>query len=179
MRKLNAVLTAVILLLFLMHAILGGFVMIGLGDTALKSVAWITFALILVHVVISAKYTADSLRVWKKTGVGYFRENSLFWARRISGFAIMVLLCFHMGAFGYSEGGVFRLRPFTGFRLATQLLLAAAIALHVLSNVKPLLISFGIRALKSRAAEILFVLSVVMVFLAAAFIVYYFRWNSL
>ncbi len=179
MRRFNAILTAVILLLFLLHAILGSFQLIGVGNTAVKAAAWVAAVLILIHAVIGVKYTVDTLRVWRKTGVSYFRENRLFWARRVSGFAVMVLLFFHFTAFGENSGSVYRLKYFGTAELSVQVLLAAAIALHVLTNVKPMLISFGIRGLKARAADLLLVLSVLILFFAAAFIVYYLRWNRI
>ena len=134
--------------------------------------------LIAVHTVIGIRLTADTLRVRKKTGVGYFRENTLFWARRVSGFAVMVLLVFHITAFGDRSGALYRLQWFDTAKLVTQLLLTGTLALHILSNVKPVLISFGVRSLKERAGDILFILSVLLLFMAAAFIVYYIRWNS-
>ena len=178
MRKWNAVLTAAIMLLFLAHAILGGFQLLGVGGTAVKALAWSCAALIAAHTVIGIKLTADTLRVRKKTGVGYFRENTLFWARRVSGFAVMVLLVFHITAFGDYSGAQYRLRWFDTAKLVTQLLLTGTLALHILSNVKPVLISFGVRSLKERAGDILFILSVLLLFMAAAFIVYYIRWNA-
>lgn len=178
MRKANAVLSAAILALFLVHAVLGAFQLTGLGSTAAKWAAWAALILILAHTAIGVKLTADTLRVWKRTGVHYFRENALFWARRLSGFAIMVLLGFHMTAFGTGSGGAYRLRWFDGAKLFTQLLLAGAIAVHVISNVKPMLISLGVRALRPRAGELLVILSVLLLFMAAALIVYYIRWNT-
>ena len=177
MRRWNAILTAALLALFLLHAILGGFQLLGIGPTALQGVAWAALALACAHTAIGIKLTADSVRVWKKTGVGYFRQNKLFWARRVSGFAVMVLLVFHMTAFGYTNNGAYRLRWFTDARLAAQLLLIVTLAVHVLTNVRPMLISFGIRELKQYAGDILFVLSVLLLFMAAAFVVYYLRWN--
>ena len=177
MRKWNAILTAALLALFLAHAILGGFQLLGVGPTALKAAAWAALALALVHALIGVKLTADSIAVWKRTGAGYFRQNKLFWARRVSGFAVLVLLVFHMMAFGYQNGGAYRLRWFTTGKLAAQLLLALALAVHVIANVRPMLIAFGIRGLKKYAGDILFVLSVLLLFMAAAFVVYYLRWN--
>ena len=176
MRKWNALVAALILLLFLIHGILAGFQLLGVGNTAAKWAAWAALALIAVHTIIGVKLTADALRVWKKTGAPYLRQNTLFWARRVSGFAVMVLLAFHLTAFGSGSGGVYRLKAFDGPRLTAQLL-AAAVALHVISNVKPLLISFGARRLRPMAGDILAVLSVLMLFMAAAFNVYYLRWK--
>lgn len=180
MRRFNAALTAVILLLFLVHGIEGGFQLMGFrgASSFQKTLAWITAGLITVHMLIGVKLTADTLQVRKKTGVSYFKENALFWARRISGFAVMILLLFHITAFGGGSGGRVRLLRFTSFRLAVQLLLTAAIAVHVISNVKPMLIALGIPDLKRRAGDILAVLSVLLLFMAFAMIVYYIRWNS-
>ena len=177
MRKWNAVLTAVILVLFLIHAILGSFQLLGTGSTAGKSIARAAEVLIWIHVLIGVKLTVDTLRIQHKTGARYFRENALFWARRISGFAVMVLLVFHFGAFGDNSGPLYRLRVFDSAKLVAQLLLVLAIAVHVITNVKPALISFGIKSWKARTGEILAIISVLLLVMAAAFIVYYLRWN--
>ena len=178
MRKLNAILTAAILVLFILHGVLGAFQMLGLGTVTMRTLAWTLLGLIGIHTIIGLKLTWDSLRVWKKTGAPYFRENLLFWARRIAGLAVMVLLAFHVTAFGYTTEGVFRLKWFDGFKLAAQLLLVIALAVHVITNVRPMLISFGIKRLKPRAQDILFVLSALLLLMAAAFVVYYIRWNG-
>ena len=178
MRKLNAILTAAILVLFVLHGVLGAFQMFGLGTATLHVMAWTLLALVGVHTLLSLKLTWDSLRVWKRTGAPYFRENLLFWTRRVSGLAVMVLLAFHVAAFSYTSEGVFRLKWFDAFKLATQLLLIASIAVHVITNVRPALIAFGVKRLKPRAQDILFVLSVLLLIMAAAFIVYYIRWNG-
>jgi len=177
-RRLNAVLTAVILVLFIAHAVMGSFLLIGAADTALKAVAWICLALVLCHTVISTKLTIDTLRICRRTGAPYFRQNAAFWAKRISGFAVMILLAFHMFAISGSSNGLYRLKVFDSFKLASQLLLVAAIAVHVLSNVRPLLTSFGIKGLRARRIDIILVLAVIMLLSALAFIIYYLRWSA-
>lgn len=179
MRKWNGMLSAAILLLFLVHGILGGFQLLGSGSVISHTLAWIMTGLIGVHTVIGIILTAKTIKIQKKTGAGYLRENALFWARRISGFAIMVLIFFHVTAFSDSRGAFFRLKWFDRAKLMTQILLVAAIALHVITNVKPMLITFGIRGLRKRYGDILFVLSVLMLFMAAAMIVYFLRWNGI
>ena len=131
-----------------------------------------------IHFILGVKFTYDSLRVWRRTGAPYFRQNALFWARRLSGFAIMLLIGFHANAFSYVAEGVVRLKWFTTGRLVAQLLLVAALAVHIIANVKPMLISFGVRKLKPRAGDILFIASALLLLMAAAFIVYYLRWNG-
>ena len=177
LRKLNAVVTALIMLLFAVHGVLGAFQMLGAGGTGHKRIARIMAALILVHVIIGVKYTMDSLKVQRKTGTAYFKENRLFWARRISGLSVMVFMFFHMSSFTTAVDGQTRLLPFNGFRLALQILLVLSLAVHIISNVKPLLISFGVKRLRERAFDILFVVSVLLLFMAGGFAVYYLRWR--
>ncbi len=177
MRKINGILSGLILVLFLIHGILGGFQLIGAGNVISKGLSHTMMTLVLIHVVIGIRLTVDAVRVQKKTGAGYFRRNLVYWARRISGIAIMVLIFFHMTAFADNSGDAYRLVWFDRARLITQLLLVASVAVHVITNVRPMLITFGIRGLRRWAADILFVLSVVLLFMAAAFIVYYLRWN--
>ena len=81
MRKFNAVLTALIMVLFLLHAVFGAMALVGVNYNALKMLARVCATLIIIHTVIGVKLTIDSLRVWKKTGAPYLRENGLFWAR--------------------------------------------------------------------------------------------------
>ena len=145
--------------------------------TAHRILAWIAVVLILLHTVIGIRLTVDTLRSVRKSGISYPKENRLFWARRISGLGVMILLGFHFGAFTSRTGEVFRLAEFDRFKLAVSLLLVVVIAFHVITNVKPMLISFGIRSLKERAFDILFILSVLLLLMAFGFIIYYLRWN--
>lgn len=79
-------------------------------------------ALVAVHVVLSCILTAKAIKTWKVTGAPYLRENTLFWARRISGIAVMLLLAFHVLAFRSSSSGSFTLSFFGGFQLAANIL---------------------------------------------------------
>lgn len=176
MRKWNAILSLAALVLLLLHGILGSFQLIGPGSV-FRWLPWIALVLVLLHGGLGVKYTIDSLRAWRKTGVGYFRENRLFWARRISGFSVLVFLFFHATAFGTSSNGVYRLQWFTQAKLALQLLLAVSLAVHIITNIRPLMISLGVKGGKKWLGDILFILSVLLLFMAAAFVIYYLRWN--
>lgn len=177
MRKANAIITAAIMVLLVIHGVLGSLSIMGAGETTWRVLSWILLGLVGVHVILGCILTVRSLRVWKKTEAPYFKQNHLFWARRISGLAIMILIAFHVTAFGSMNEDAFRLSYFGTFRLITQILLVVAIAFHVIANVKPMLISFGIKKLKPRSSDILFVLSILFLFFIAAFIVYFLRWN--
>ena len=179
MRKLNSILTAVILALFIVHGVLGALNLFDIAVIITKHMARFMVALVLIHAVLSCILTARAVKTWKKTGAPYLRENTLFWARRISGLAIMLLIPFHMLSFGSTSGGIYSLSFFDGVRLTANILLVFSVAFHVIANVKPVLISFGVRKLKPRAGDILFFLSVLLLLFVIGFIVYYIRWNTL
>ena len=68
MRKCNAILSMGIVVLFLIHAIAGGFQLAGVfsgGSQVLKVLAWVMAILILIHTVIGCKLTADTLKACK------------------------------------------------------------------------------------------------------------------
>lgn len=179
MRKINSILTALILVLFIAHGLLGSLNMLDIAVVITKHMARFMLLMIAVHTVLSGILTAKAFKTWKVTGAPYFKENTLFWARRISGVAIMLLLAFHVLAFTSVKSGIFMLSFFGGFQLATNILLLISIAVHVITNVKPMLISLGIRSLKPRVGDILFFLSVLLVLFIIGFIVYYLRWNTI
>ena len=179
MRKFNSVLAAVILALFIVHGFLGALTMVDAAVIITKHMARFMVVLIAVHTVLSCILTAKAIKAWKVTGAPYLKENTLFWTRRISGFAIMILIAFHMLSFMSTTPGTFTLPYFGGSMLAANILLVISVAVHVVTNVKPMLISFGIRSLKPRTGEILFVLSILLVLFIIGFIVYYFRWNTI
>lgn len=179
MRKLNVIISHLILVLFIVHGVLGAMTLTGVGHISPKWIAWTMVALILVHAVIGTIMTVQSLYSMKKTGAPYFKENSLFWARRISGFAVMLFILLHVTAFSYHTYGVYRLKRFTAGKLAVQLMLLLSVAVHIISNIRPLLIGSGVKSLKERAGDILLFLSLLLLFMAAAFIIYYVRWNVL
>ena len=180
MRRFNAVLSMGILLLFIIHMVVGGFQLAGVlagGSTVMKVLAYIMLVLIIIHFVIGTKLTVDSLRLIKKSGASYFKENKLFWVRRISGFAIMFFILFHVLIFMGKSGDAYRLSVFEGAQLASQILLVISVAVHVISNVRPMMISFGIKSFKELGIDIVLVLSVLLFLAGAAFVVYYLRWN--
>ena len=177
MRKFNAILTVLIMILFLDHAIFGSLQLFGANNVmVMKVTSRICAVLIFIHAAIGIKLTIDSIRVWRAP---YFRENALFWARRISGAAIMVLIFFHMFAFSSTVNGNLQLKPFTTAKTIMQILFVVSIALHVLTNIRPLFIAIGARSLKRFLPDILVILSIVLIISIAAFIIYYFRWQRI
>ena len=183
MRKTNVVLSAGILVLLLVHMIAGGLQMAGYlsgGKRSLTILSWVMLVMIAVHILIGIILTAETLRLQKKSGVSYPKENRLFWVRRISGFALMAFVVCHLLVFlGTSQNGAFRLHLFAGAELVTQMLLVLSLGVHVLSNLSPLLIGLGIRCFRTFLPDMLAVLSVLLLAAGMAFVVYYIRWNVL
>ena len=181
-RKINAIISMCIVVLFLIHGISGGFVLFGMtdgGGPVLHVLTVIMAVLIIIHAVIGIQLTVATIRKIRRSGTMYMKGNRLFWARRISGFAVMIFLVFHLALFAVSSGGAYRLKVFDGANLIFALLLAVSLGTHVLTNIKPFAISVGASRVREYIKDILFVLSIVMIFCAAAFIIYFIRWNFL
>lgn len=183
MRKLNVLLTIAILALLAAHGICGGFQAMGVlpgGNDLLTVLAWIMIVLICLHMVVSLIYTAQTLQALKKSEKSYFRANTLFWARRISGFAVVLFVFFHVLIFmGGGSGTRYRLNFFGDAQLVSQILLIVTIAVHVLCNMKPLFISCGARRFREYLKDILLIIGVLLLFAGAAMVIYYLRWNML
>lgn len=182
MRKWNAALSISIIILFLIHAVIGGFQLSGIfsgGNSIMTVLAWLMVCLIVLHTLFGCILTAQTLSAQKKAGAVYWKENRLFWLRRISGFAVMLLILTHLVIFFGKSGTGFRLHLFGGAELLTQILLVAAIAVHILTNIRPLMLGFGIRKFHTFMLDILLIISVLLVFAAAAFLIYYIRWQQI
>ena len=178
LRKINMFLVIGMLVTFLAHAISGSLRLAGAGISPETLSAHLCEGFIGLHVIVTTILTVQTLRARRLSGAGYFRENSTFWARRISGFAVLIPLLAHLYIFMDAPTDPVRLNVFTTGRLISQILLVATLAVHIISNVRPALISFGIRNLRAFAVDILFVLSVILLLFALAFAVYYIRWMA-
>lgn len=178
MRRINTFVIIGIMITFIFHAVSGSIRLFGADAGSPLTSAWICLALVVIHIIITIILTAKTLISIKKSGKGYFRENLLFWARRISGFALLIPLVMHLFIFSGTGDEAYRLVLFNSGRLISQILLAAALALHILTNIHPLLIGMGIKHHKVISADMLFVVSVFLLFCCCAFCVYYLRWMA-
>lgn len=179
MRKLNAILSVLLILIFMLHGIIGSFMLLGVGNSAGKILAWIGVMILIIHTGIGAWLTFQSFRTAKKSVKKYLKQNGIFWARRVSGLAILVLLFSHIGLFGDVQDGWYILFPFTTVKLVVQLLLIAALFIHIFINIRPLLVSLGIISYKERRGDIYMILSVLLMFVTGAVIMYYIGWQYL
>ena len=158
-------------------SLMGAFMLVGIGQSAGKILAWLGVAVLAAHTVIGVMLTFRTLKSSKANGKLYFRQNSLFWARRASGLAILILIFFHIGAFGKMNDGKYRLLPFTNSKLITQLLLVFSLFTHIFVNIRPLLISLGVIKYKEHKADIFLILSILLLFISGCIVSYYIGWN--
>lgn len=179
MRRINTILSAVILLIFLIHGLMGSFMLLGIGTHAGKTLAWICFGLILIHAALGVALTVQAVLGGKESGHWYLRQNKEFWIRRFSGVAILILLFFHFGVYGKTVDGTFGLVEFTTFKLGTQLLLIAALFVHIFVNIRPLLVSWGILTHRERRRDLFLIASVFLLFFTGTVLFYYIGWQFL
>lgn len=178
MRKLNVFLVIGIFITFIAHATGSGLILSGADSDSLTVLARICICFVSAHVVVTLVLTVQTLRVARLSGASYVRSNVPFWIRRISGFTILIPLMMHLMIFRPGNAEVFRLKEFTTGRMISQILLVAALALHILSNIKPLLISLGVPDTKKFSRDILLILSLLLFMFAVAFAIYYLRWMA-
>lgn len=181
MRKINALITPLIMVLFLVHMIWGGLELAGMtkgGNTLFSFFSYLMITLIAVHAVISISMTIDTIRISRRSGASYMKLNRLFWIRRISGFALMLFAAAHVLIFtGSRESGAYRLNLFAAGQLTTQILMVLSLLMHLACNITPLRIALGLQDRKKLRIDLLLVLSILLLLAGAAFVVYYIRWN--
>lgn len=177
LRAINAVVSVAMLGLFVVHGVGNAFQMMGVGTPLSKAISYALVACVVVHLLIGVVLTADTLRAQRLAGVAYPARNKRFWAVRLSGFAVALLIVTHVLQFWRSDGGVVRLAPFLGPQLVVSILMVVAIAVHVLANVEPLMVSLGVGRPRERARDLLLVFAVALLLMAAGFVVYYLRWS--
>jgi hypothetical protein len=97
MRKVNTILSVLLIVIFMIHGIMGSFMLLGVGASAGKILAWIGVAILAAHMVIGVLLTVQTFKASKAGGKSYLKQNELFWTRRASGLAILIMMFFHIG----------------------------------------------------------------------------------
>lgn len=170
MRKINAILVILIFILLIDHIIFGGMHLLGLNVSVTKQMALLMLFLVLAHAVISMFVTLKAEKAGAKTKARYNKENREFWARRTSGMMILVFGLLHAFAMFKYENGVPRIARLPRiFSLVTPLLIISIYA-HIFANVRPLLISLGVRNMDKKEKIIKIILSIIMLFAIGALI---------
>ncbi len=180
MRRINSIITILIIGLFVYHLIYGGMILAGMikgGGAVSGFISRLLLVLIAVHVCIAVILTVSAIRAISRSGVFYARQNMFFILRRISGFALMIFIVVHVLLFSgdYSQGA-YRLKPFGTLDLIGQILMIISLLVHVATNIRPLMISLGISDRSNVKTDVLLVMSGLLVLAGIAFAVYYLRW---
>ncbi|MBQ9002074.1 MAG: hypothetical protein IJ087_09490, partial [Eggerthellaceae bacterium] len=131
-----------------------------------------------IHFAMGVALTASTLSVQKRAGVAYWRQNKRFWTVRISGLAIAVFVICHVLIFAnFDPDAPVRLAYFGPLQFAANLLMVVSLLVHMLANLQPLMISFGVPSPPARAADVAVVVALLLLVAAIAFVVYFLRWS--
>ena len=76
------------------YGLMGSFMLLGISSGAGKFLAWIGVGILAAHTVLGLLLTAQTFRASRSGGKLYGKQNALFWARRTSGLAILLMLFF-------------------------------------------------------------------------------------
>lgn len=177
MRKWNNILAQVIIVLFLLHALMGSLMLLGISNISFKPLSWLLLLAVSVHGVLGILSTIQAVKGGKKSGKWYLRQNAAYWTKRFSGLAILILLCFHISAYTTTVGDAFFLKEFTIGRMTAQLLLIISIFIHLAVSVKSMLIAKGVTKFKERTTDWMMVLSLMILFFATAVVIYFIQWQ--
>ncbi|MBP3874058.1 MAG: hypothetical protein J6E32_10100 [Lachnospiraceae bacterium] len=180
-RKMNAISAALSMILFVAHMIWGGLELAGMtagGNAVFTGLTHLLLTAVCLHMALSVVLTARTVRALAKSKKPYFRENRLFWIRRISGLALMLFIMVHALIFmGDGSSGTYRLNMFGAVQLASQILMVLSLLIHLCCNITPLRISFGIEDRKKMRVDIILVLSIILFLAGLAMVVYFLRWR--
>lgn len=177
MRKWNNILARVIIALFLLHALMGSLMLLGVSSISFKSLSWLLFTAVIAHGVLGVIATVQAVKSGKTSGKWYLRQNAAYWTKRFSGLAILILLFFHISAYTTTVGGKFFLKEFTFGRMSAQLLLILSVFIHLAVSVRSMLIAKGNVKFKERTVDIMMIMSLMMLLFTAAIIIYFIQWQ--
>ena len=144
MRKINSIVTIVLILLFLDHGIFGTLNTLGKGQVVLP-VARLMRVFLVIHVIISIILTVKSEKVSFKTKATYNKENREYWLRRWTVLLIFVFFVAHMHMAKAGVDGTAKIANASIFGKITFILFVTSIAAHLAINFRPLLISLGVK----------------------------------
>lgn len=175
MRKVFTLLTAILTLLCLWHAAMGGFMLLGISTRPAAFMGCLAGILTVFHILLGCRFW---LRTLKQGQCFYYSyANRLFWLRRGSGIAVLLLFLFHWHVFGGMQGTHYVLYEFTVFKFITQFLFVSMLFLHIGLNIRPLLLALGIRQAAVHTRDVYSVLFVFYLFIIGSLIYYYAGWQ--
>lgn len=176
MQKFHTILAWLLLLFLLAHLIMGVVTMLSPVSLLQGPLPWAFLALVLVHAVMALWKVSKKKKLSHL--VAYPKQNGLYWARILSGIAVFVLVFVHRTLWTVQTPFGKLLRDFEWPSLLAQLLFVAALAVHILLNLRPLLIDSGIDP-EGAAKKWLKVIAVLLLLVAAVAALIYFMRGAL
>ena len=170
MRKINTILVLIIMLLLTDHIVFACMHLLGLNAGVLKPLAMMMMLFTVLHAIVSLIVTIRAEKVGINTKARYSKENKEFWARRVSGMFILVLALLHGYIMFKNEKGVPRIASMPKVLSFATPLLIIFILIHIMTNVKPLLISLGVKNIDKKERIIKLILTVFLLFALGSYI---------
>ncbi len=177
MRKLFTILTALLVILCLWHGAMGSFMLLGISTRPAAFMGCLAGILAIFHILWGCRCWLRTLK--HKQGFWYGQANRLFWLRRLSGIAVLLLFVFHWQVFGSMQGTQYILYEFTALKLVVQFLFVSTLFLHIGLNIRPLLLALGMPHIAARTCDIYSILLVFYLFMIGSLIYYYAGWQYL
>ncbi len=147
LRKWNTIAAAVLVGLLLVHGLLGCYRLLGFQTAGGRLLGVIMLGLLVFHASAGFFFSFSAMRNCKFGKPWYLAANWMFWARHISGLAILILIPLHFYTYGVmANNGGFLVLPFPFTRLLAQILLIAAILIHLVLSLRSFLMKFFVIA---------------------------------
>lgn len=172
LRRINHILSIILLIFLEIHIIASSFLMFGWSRVILEHVARVEFILVMCHALIGMILTFRNRPL--RNSNKYMKENRLYWLRRVTGIGILILAMPHISMFVKWHDDTFAvLKKIKAVQMGMHMLFIAFIMVHLAINIKPMLISMGVKKYKVVGAIIQAVTGIFTIFAAIASIVYY------
>ncbi len=175
MRKIFTLLTAFLTILCLWHAAMGSFMLLGISTRPAAFMGCLVGILAVCHILLGCRFWLRTLR--QGQCFYYSHANRLFWLRRGSGVAVVLLFLFHWHVFGSMEDTHYMLYEFTTFKLITQFLFVSMLFLHIGLNIRPLLLALGMPHIAVHTRDLYSVLFILYLFMIGSLLYYYAGWQ--
>ena len=175
MKKVNSVISLLLIIMVFVHGIFASLLMIGVIEKPNPIPAVICLVLLLIHIILSIKLTVKTVKDAMSSGDKYEVENKMFVIRRLSGVIMVLLLIAHLVFYFGPQIENFTSTPFTVVQLVLLILLVISLIVHIVTNIRPLMVSLGVVSSDAiRAVLCIFVTSALLL-MATSSVVFFLK----
>lgn len=160
LRKINSLLSALILIVFAGHLFFMSGLLTGLVgfNPNFKYFSFALLTLVLLHTLFGFGFMFERIIKRRRGQKSYTEQNKLFSLQMVSGILLLALVVLHTTAYGYTNAeGVFILRTPSLFYYVTECLLALFVCLHSMISLPRLCVSFGMIQTASGMKKVCFI----------------------